>query len=222
LFTVAHCRELSRTSNATCDLREQWRATLLCGGWAQKWAQLLVALKPHLIASENRVCCIDASIHLIPEVTEEARGFLASDSATAEELERVGALIEGFETPYGMELLTTVHWVEKHDPEGKVDWQDAVRLVHAWSDRKRRPSRRHIYGPLGVNDIPKIGLEKCVPETADRLGYLGFSGTDWSEVPTPTASPPNATTAGPPVKPPEIDCPNVSEIVVAEPIFPRL
>lgn len=30
---------------------------------------------------------------------------------------RVKQLIEGFETPYGMELLSTIHWIVKHDPD---------------------------------------------------------------------------------------------------------
>ncbi|MCC5669167.1 hypothetical protein LC653_36310 [Nostoc sp. CHAB 5784] len=32
-------------------------------------------------------------------------------SETQKRLERVSNLIIGFETPYGMELLVTVHWV---------------------------------------------------------------------------------------------------------------
>ena len=51
-------------------------------------------------------------------------------------------LIQGFETPYGMELLATVHWVvhrEQATPDTVVD------AVQGWNDRKRdRYQPRHI------------------------------------------------------------------------------
>ena len=61
-------------------------------------------------------------------------------SSTPEQKDRVRRvfeLIEGFESPYGMELLASVHWVA--DREGVPS--EPVRLVqavHAWNDRKRR------------------------------------------------------------------------------------
>lgn len=53
-------------------------------------------------------------------------------------LQQVGRLIEGFETPYGMELLSSVHFVAKHEPLPATNEDDAVRLVHAWIDRKKK------------------------------------------------------------------------------------
>lgn len=44
----------------------------------------------------------------------------------------------GFETPYGMELLATVHWVAQENPEAATDCEVAIALVHDWSDRKRK------------------------------------------------------------------------------------
>ena len=110
------------------------------GPYAEQLNHVLQRIEGHFIrgyGDRSR----EASLHLVPDAIEEARGFLASNTATAERLERVGALIEGFETPYGMELLATVHWVVKHEPEGKADWHHAVKLVHAWSDRKRKTFR---------------------------------------------------------------------------------
>jgi hypothetical protein len=52
-------------------------------------------------------------------------------------LERVSALIDGFETPYGMELLSSVHWVAMPDPSVRQAG-DAVRSVHSWNERNRR------------------------------------------------------------------------------------
>jgi hypothetical protein len=51
-------------------------------------------------------------------------------------LQRVAKLIEGFETPFGMELLGTVHWVMTRNAQpGDVD--DVIARVHAWNERKR-------------------------------------------------------------------------------------
>ena len=49
--------------------------------------------------------------------------------------ERVGELIDGFETSFGMELLATVHWVARR--EGVLSAGAAVDRVYAWNDRKR-------------------------------------------------------------------------------------
>lgn len=70
---------------------------------------------------------------------EEAEQYLAQseDPVAAERrIARVVNLIEGFESPYGLELLATVHWVVNH--EGAVGHEETVRHVHEWSDRKRR------------------------------------------------------------------------------------
>ncbi len=83
-----------------------------------------------------------ASIRLLPEVTSEARAFLIDHQDTIQRLERVSRLIEGFETPYSMELLATVHWVAQEDPEVKESVDAAVRDVWTWNEHKRQTFRR--------------------------------------------------------------------------------
>ena len=69
----------------------------------------------------------DASVRILPQAAEEASRFLAGEladqEATLKRITRVRELIEGFETPYGMELLATVHWVaqESGTPEPDTD-----------------------------------------------------------------------------------------------------
>ncbi len=80
----------------------------------------------------------DAQMRLLPDASSEARAFLAACGEAAERLDRVAALIEGFETPYGMELLASVHWVAAHeDLAAAQDAAVAVARVHDWSQRKR-------------------------------------------------------------------------------------
>ena len=57
----------------------------------------------------------DVSLELFPEAVKEAEAFLANEKETHDRLDRVTALIDGYETPYGLELLSTVHWVVTHD-----------------------------------------------------------------------------------------------------------
>ena len=49
--------------------------------------------------------------------------------------DRVAHLVEGFETPFGMELLATVHWVATREESGSVD--EAIEKTYAWNSRKR-------------------------------------------------------------------------------------
>ncbi|MCX8519351.1 MAG: macro domain-containing protein [Methylophilaceae bacterium] len=62
--------------------------------------------------------------------------FLAhtQDRAFKLRIERVVSLIEGFETPFGMELLATVHWLNKK--EGWATLADVVKAAHNWNKRK--------------------------------------------------------------------------------------
>lgn len=75
-------------------------------------------------------------LELLPGAVEASRAFLATRTETLTRLERVVRLIEGFETPFGMELLATVHWVMAHDAN-PTDLDDVAAKVHAWSERKR-------------------------------------------------------------------------------------
>ncbi len=70
---------------------------------------------------------------------------LATHVATATHLARVSTLIEGFETPYGLELLASVHFVAGEDQSAARDPARATEQIHAWSDRKRnRLTAEHI------------------------------------------------------------------------------
>jgi hypothetical protein len=51
-------------------------------------------------------------------------------------IERVRELIEGFETPYGMELLATVHWAATEDNAARGGHDRVIAEVHSWNQRK--------------------------------------------------------------------------------------
>ncbi len=66
----------------------------------------------------------------------EADRVLANAPETDLRIDRVLELIDGFESPYGLELLTTVHWVVTK--KGAKNANEAVALAHAWNDRKKK------------------------------------------------------------------------------------
>ena len=78
-------------------------------------------------------------ITLLPEAVEESQRVSreASTPDQGERMQRVFRLIEGFESPYGMELLASVHWVAAQS--GSLPTLDeVVERIHHWNDRKRR------------------------------------------------------------------------------------
>ena len=81
-------------------------------------------------------------IRLIPGAEQDARIFLASEYATYGRIRQVADLIDGYETPRGLELLTTVHWVATR--EGADTPEKAVTATYAWNEHKRQFSERHI------------------------------------------------------------------------------
>lgn len=81
-------------------------------------------------------------LEILPGALDAAAAVLAGSPDTSARFERVADLVEGFETPFGMELLATVHWVVRH--EGATSPEAAVAAVHRWNDRKLRFSPEQI------------------------------------------------------------------------------
>lgn len=88
----------------------------------------------------------ETEIRLLPGAAEEAEAFLQKNSAMHKRIERVAVLIEGFETPFGMELLSSVHWVAiRKDPKARTDADAAFKGVQGWNQRKANLfSREHV------------------------------------------------------------------------------
>jgi hypothetical protein len=79
-------------------------------------------------------------LEILPDAPNEANRWLSEGNvATLDRIEAVLTLITGFASPYGLELLATVHWVStQEDPSAASDSDVAVTLVRKWSDRKGR------------------------------------------------------------------------------------
>lgn len=107
------------------------------GPYSDKLRHVLKALDGHYIAGVGDFAG-ESDIAVLPGAVAEAEEFIrkSGDEDLASHVERVRSLIKGFETPYGMELLATVHWVATQEPKvHNVD--DAITAVQGWNARKR-------------------------------------------------------------------------------------
>jgi len=84
----------------------------------------------------------DKRLELVPGAVRDAEGYLQNDPETRKRFDRVAALVDGFESPFGLELLSTVHWVVARDGVRSPD--DIVKATYAWGERKRDFSPRQI------------------------------------------------------------------------------
>jgi O-acetyl-ADP-ribose deacetylase (regulator of RNase III) len=111
------------------------------GPYAPNLNKVLEVMEGHFIRGYGDSQKPEAEIELLPGAVDEASAFLADKRDSLARLEQVADLIEGFETPYGMELLATVHWVAHYGgrqgeaPAADVD--AATNVVHAWNPRKQ-------------------------------------------------------------------------------------
>ena len=76
-------------------------------------------------------------IVLLDGALAAANELLHGNKEVESRVERVSNLIEGFETPFGMELLSTVHWVCTKESENATTPEKALQLVHSWNERKK-------------------------------------------------------------------------------------
>ncbi|TVR04735.1 MAG: Appr-1-p processing protein [Deltaproteobacteria bacterium] len=86
-----------------------------------------------------------APLSLEPEGVNEAGALLDNDDAARACFEAVQDLIEGFQTPYGLELLSTADWLARDTPAVRESPDACVHALADWpsgSERKRRIMRR--------------------------------------------------------------------------------
>lgn len=115
----------------------------LYGPYAENLPHVLRAIDGYFVAgygdggeSPNK------ELSVVPGAVEEAEAFLADNADARARFARVADLVEGFETPFGLELLSTVHWLSHRENVARSD--DLVRAVYSWGDRKKQFTPRQI------------------------------------------------------------------------------
>lgn len=131
------------------------------GPYAENLRHQLKAVEGHLVSGyANGGDAPDKQLQLVPGALEDACEFLKSKVETQKRLERVSRLVEGFESPFGLELLSTIHWIASMETVRSLD--DVVARVYAWNDRKKQFSKRQI--ALAVNILSQQGWIKDLHE----------------------------------------------------------
>jgi len=107
------------------------------GPYSEKLRHALNRMEGHFIRGLGDGV-VEAEIEPMDDALREADRFVAErgHEALAQRVDKVAQLIEGFQSPYGMELLATVHWVAAHEPLAQNS-DEALTAVHAWNERKR-------------------------------------------------------------------------------------
>ncbi|MCD4676954.1 MAG: macro domain-containing protein [Desulfobacula sp.] len=97
-------------------------------------------------------------LQLVPGAHKEAINYLSTESKTRDNLQKVADLVDGFESPYGLELLSTVHWVMKQESACSED--QVISHIHNWNWRKQGFTPRQIN--IAIDALSKQGwLENC-------------------------------------------------------------
>ena len=113
------------------------------GPYAENLRHVMNEIEGHLIVGyADGGDAPDKQLELVPGALEEANAFLQNKNDTRTRLARVSALVEGFESPFGLELLATVQWIATRAPVRSID--DVIAQTYAWNERKRQFSKRQI------------------------------------------------------------------------------
>jgi O-acetyl-ADP-ribose deacetylase (regulator of RNase III) len=108
------------------------------GPYAHNLNKVLERLEGHYIRGYGDSQKPDAELQILPGAVTAADAVLQGATASLQRLQRVSAVIEGFETPYGMELLASVHWLATHEEPAVVNADQAIAGIHQWTGRKQK------------------------------------------------------------------------------------
>ena len=102
------------------------------GPYAENLRHVLRDIEGHLISGyADGGDAPGKPLELVPGALEDARGNIAN--ATKRRLDRVFELVDGFESPFGLELLSTVHWVVCE--ENAQTLQEIAKHAYEWGPR---------------------------------------------------------------------------------------
>ena len=108
------------------------------GPYAANLKNVLELLDGHFIRISGLYNKPTDRIALIEPQASEAETYLSNiDPESRHRLDRVSKLILGYETPYSMELLSSVHWLAVNDSEPARTEDEAIKKLHAWNKRKK-------------------------------------------------------------------------------------
>lgn len=123
------------------NLRLNYKKALY-GPYAQNLRYVLNLLEKHYIKGYDGEDVPDKHITLLPGAIKDAHLLLEKDSDLLNKINRVSELVDGFETPFGLELLATVHWLMSK--ENKTELNDLISAIYSWNAKKQKFSKKQI------------------------------------------------------------------------------
>ena len=113
------------------------------GPYAENLRHVLNAVEGHLLSGyADGGDMPDKELKLVPGAYEDASKFIQEHPHTKQHFDKVSHLVDGFESPFGMELLATVHWVVTKENATTKD--EVISKVHQWNERKKQFTPRQI------------------------------------------------------------------------------
>jgi len=115
----------------------------LYGPFAENLRHVLISIEGYLISGyADGGDAPDKQLYLVPGAMQDADKFLNDHQEIRTRFDRVVDLVQGFETPFGLELLSSVHWVAVRED---ATTPDQVReMMYTWNVRKRRFTENQI------------------------------------------------------------------------------
>ena len=114
------------------------------GPYAENLRHVLNAIEGHMVNGyADGGDAPDKQLELVPGALADARSFLEAKADTRARFNRVSDLVDGFESSFGLELLTTVHWIVSE--RRKFEFDEIVNDFYAWHKRKQQFSKRQIW-----------------------------------------------------------------------------
>ena len=119
------------------------------GPYADNLRHVLNTIEGHFISGyEDGGDAPTKQLKLIPKAVEDAKNYLTNKKNTNENFVKVAKLVDGFETPFGLELLSTVHWIVKN--ENASNLEEVISKIYNWNERKKQFSEKQIKIALDV------------------------------------------------------------------------
>lgn len=113
------------------------------GPFAENVRHVLLAVEGYYIVGyDGGADSPQKRLDIVPGAVDEAQAKVADESDVLARLHRVFNLVEGWETPHGLELLATVHWVAKHEAAKGSD--EVLAKTYAWNARKKKFTPRQV------------------------------------------------------------------------------
>jgi O-acetyl-ADP-ribose deacetylase (regulator of RNase III) len=119
------------------------------GPYAENLRHVLKVIEGHFVSGyADGGDAPDKQLELVPGAVSDANEFLQAATDVRDRFDRVASLVEGFETPFGLELLATVHWIVTR--AGAISVDDVITRTYAWNKRKEQFSRNQLRLALKV------------------------------------------------------------------------